>query len=100
MALCGWHVVPQGVKARLHGKLYRESGMVIDMDDRPRIVTPPAESLMTVEDLAAWAQVSVRTVREWAAEGTGPRRIRLGRGVRYRVGDVLAWAATRYEDVA
>ena len=35
--------------------------------------------------------VSIKTIRNWRSARTGPRPLRLGGLVRYRVGDITAW---------
>lgn len=50
-----------------------------------------SETHLTVEQLAERFQVSVKTVYKWNYNGRGPRRIRVGRCVRYRLRDVVAW---------
>jgi len=42
----------------------------------------------TVADLICH---SVRTIQKWRVSGCGPQYVKLGRSVRYRRGDVLAW---------
>ena len=55
-------------------------------------MAPTAKSkLLTTEQLAELLGVPVRTLYSWRARGTGPRGIRVGRGLRFRVGDVEAW---------
>ncbi len=49
------------------------------------------ESLMTVQDVAAYLGVPVATVFAWNSRGTGPKRYRVGKYVRYRQADVDAW---------
>lgn len=50
---------------------------------------------LTVDDLADRVQVPVRTVYDWNTRGTGPTYIRIGRYVRYREADVVAWENAR-----
>lgn len=50
---------------------------------------------MTVEDLAAFLVVPVASVYAFNSRGSGPRRIRVGRYVRYRRKDVDAWIDQR-----
>ena len=38
---------------------------------------------------------SVRTIQKWRVTGNGPEFYKLGRSVRYRLCDVLAWAEAR-----
>ena len=37
--------------------------------------------------------VSSRTLQSWRSDGLGPPFLRVGRSVRYRLGDLLAWMA-------
>jgi excisionase family DNA binding protein len=56
------------------------------------------ESLMTVEQVADYLNVPVKTVYRWRLTGTGPRGARVGRYVRYRKADVEAWVERRVEE--
>jgi predicted DNA-binding transcriptional regulator AlpA len=47
--------------------------------------------LWSVEDVAAYLRVPVQTVYSWRAKGTGPRARRVGKYLRYRPEDVIAW---------
>lgn len=47
--------------------------------------------MLTVEELAAYLQVPENTVYRWNTRGTGPRRRRVGRHVRYDWKDVEEW---------
>ncbi|WP_127563068.1 helix-turn-helix transcriptional regulator [Nioella ostreopsis] len=38
---------------------------------------------------------SVRTIQKWRVKGNGPGYYKLGRSVRYRLDEVLAWADAR-----
>lgn len=49
---------------------------------------------LTIDDLAERYQVPVATVRYWRLRGTGPKAVKIGRFVRYRVEDVFAWERT------
>jgi excisionase family DNA binding protein len=49
------------------------------------------DTLMTVQDVAAYLGVPVATVYQWNSRGHGPTRYRLGKHVRYRRSDVEAW---------
>jgi predicted DNA-binding transcriptional regulator AlpA len=46
-------------------------------------------------DLAEREGVPLETVYAWNKDGTAPTRLRLGRHVRYRLADVLAWERSR-----
>ena len=49
------------------------------------------DELLSPEDLAAFLKVPVGTVYQRNYKNTGPRRVRVGRHVRYRPADVEAW---------
>ncbi len=53
-------------------------------------VAVPA-ALLSAEDLAQYFGVPLATVYAWNSRGTGPRRVRVGRHVRYRTSDVERW---------
>jgi excisionase family DNA binding protein len=50
-----------------------------------------AESLMTVEELADYLSIPVKTVYRWRLTGVGPRGAKVGRYVRFRRADVDEW---------
>jgi hypothetical protein len=50
-----------------------------------------AQNLFSVEELAQFLEVSVRSVRRLLAAGVAPPRIRRRRRLMYPVNDVLAW---------
>lgn len=43
------------------------------------------------EDVSAALGIPVPTLYRWRSQGKGPRAMRLGRHLRYRVEDVEAW---------
>ncbi len=47
--------------------------------------------LLTSEELAGLLKVPVATLYRWRYQGTGPTAIRVGRHLRYRRRDVIAW---------
>ncbi|ERG63792.1 hypothetical protein L332_04905 [Agrococcus pavilionensis RW1] len=47
--------------------------------------------LLTEQELAAAMNYSRKTLQYWRQSGQGPPFIRLGRQVRYRVGEVVKW---------
>lgn len=55
-----------------------------------------AEQHLSLEDLARRESVPLQTVYGWNKTGTGPRYMRIGRYVRYRLADVIAWEESRY----
>lgn len=59
-----------------------------------------AERLLRPSDLADQLGVPVATIYRWNYTGDGPRRLRLGKHVRYRPSDVAAWLAQREEACA
>ena len=50
---------------------------------------------LSPEQLAEREGVPLQTVYGWNKTRTGPRFMRIGRHVRYRVADVLAWEEAR-----
>lgn len=56
------------------------------------------EKHLTVQDFAERVNVPEKTVYAWNSEGTGPRYMKIGRHVRYRLADVIAWENARYAD--
>lgn len=49
------------------------------------------EALLTIEDVADLLRTPVASLRYWRVLGTGPRGFIVGRRLRYRHDDVLAW---------
>ena len=47
--------------------------------------------LWTVQDVANFLQVPVQTLYSWRAQGNGPQARRVGKYLRYRPDDVIAW---------
>jgi predicted DNA-binding transcriptional regulator AlpA len=56
------------------------------------------EKHLTPSDLAEREGVPLKTVYQWNSTGTGPRYMRIGRHVRYRLADVIAWENERYAE--
>ena len=55
--------------------------------------TTTVPTLLTQKELATWLRKSPKTLEGIRRAGEGPRYVKLGRHVRYRVADVLAWIA-------
>jgi predicted DNA-binding transcriptional regulator AlpA len=53
--------------------------------------TPDGSALLNEKDAARFLSLSYRTLQSWRSEGRGPRYLRLGRSIRYRWDDLLAW---------
>ena len=53
-----------------------------------------ADQLMTLEEVADYLQVPVKTLYDWRHKGVGPSGMRVGRYVRYRRADIDAWLET------
>lgn len=51
------------------------------------------DALLTIEDVARISGLSVRTLYNRRARGTGPRGLNLGRSLRFSRADVDAWLA-------
>jgi DNA-binding transcriptional regulator YiaG len=53
------------------------------------------ERHLSMQDLADRCGVPLQTVRVWRVKGTGPRGMAIGKYVRYRLSDVMAWEESR-----
>lgn len=51
----------------------------------------PLETLLTPKQAADVLGVSIKTLEKWRSIDAGPQFVRLGRLVRYRPIDILAW---------
>jgi predicted DNA-binding transcriptional regulator AlpA len=49
------------------------------------------EALLTGREAAEFLRLSERTMERYRTAGTGPQYIAMGRAIRYRRRDVLAW---------
>lgn len=56
------------------------------------------EKHLTPDELAGREDVPKKTVYRWNSNGTGPRYMRIGNHVRYKLADVIAWENARYAD--
>jgi excisionase family DNA binding protein len=53
------------------------------------------EKHLTIDDLADRCGVPRMTVERWNSRGGGPAFMKIGRHVRYRLQDVIAWEESR-----
>lgn len=54
-----------------------------------------AEKHLTIDEFAERVNVPLATVYQWNSRGVGPRYLKIGRHVRYRLKDVVEWEAER-----
>ena len=54
-----------------------------------------SEKHLSVKDFAERQGVPVQTVYAWNKTGDAPPRMKIGRHVRYRLADVIAWEESR-----
>jgi excisionase family DNA binding protein len=59
------------------------------------IMAGSSDRPLTTIELADYLQVPVATVYQWSSRGIGPRQIRVGRHLRFRMADVQAWLDAR-----
>ncbi len=59
-----------------------------------------ADKHLAPKDLAEREGVPLATVHAWNRRRTGPRFMKIGRHVRYRLSDVIAWENSRYTDAS
>lgn len=53
--------------------------------------TVNVDRLWTVEEVAHYLSIPVKTLYFWRCQGSGPRSSRLGKHLRYRAEDVRDW---------
>jgi predicted DNA-binding transcriptional regulator AlpA len=68
------------------------------MTDSGAIPAWHPDQLLSPQQFCEWAQVSLRTYRQWCTDGHAPRRIRVGRHTRILARDAVAWAQSKYVD--
>jgi predicted DNA-binding transcriptional regulator AlpA len=51
----------------------------------------PVKRLLTVTDVAEFCSIAPETVRRMTERNAMPQPVRLGRAVRYRMGDIESW---------
>jgi excisionase family DNA binding protein len=49
------------------------------------------DSLVTEVQAAKFLNISIRTLQAWRIKLAGPRFVRVGRAIRYRRSDLIAW---------
>lgn len=54
-----------------------------------------APILLFTRDAARMLHLSERTMEDWRLKGRGPRYVRVGRSVRYRLADILTYIERR-----
>lgn len=55
------------------------------------------EQWIGIKDLASELDISLSTIYQWRAKGSGPRGARFGRHVRFHRADIDAWIAGRMD---
>ena len=66
--------------------------------DDPPLTPTTSERLLSVEELADYLEVPVKTIYTWRHRNTGPKGFRVGKHLRFRWHDVQAWVAQRIAD--
>jgi hypothetical protein len=59
-----------------------------------------AESLWSIDQVAAYLKVPVQTLRTWRKHRTGPPAARIGRHLRYDPAHVRSWVADRVREAS
>lgn len=54
--------------------------------------------LLTTDELADYLRVPISTIYAWNHRGSGPKRMRVGKRVLYRLSDVEAWLVEQEEE--
>lgn len=55
------------------------------------------DPLLSIDELAEYLGVSIKTIYDWRQNGRGPVGIRMGRHLKFAVSDVRAWLDNRRE---
>jgi predicted DNA-binding transcriptional regulator AlpA len=58
-----------------------------------------SDRLWSVQDVAVYLGIPLKTLYNWRTRGIGPRARRVGRYLRYEEQDVRAWFTTQSETV-
>jgi predicted DNA-binding transcriptional regulator AlpA len=53
--------------------------------------TTDLSAIVTEKEAARFLSMSFRTLQSWRSERKGPPYLKLGRSIRYRMSDLLAW---------
>ena len=71
----------------------RAGHLTLPFGDSPDSVA--GDRLLSVEELADYLEVPVKTIYTWRHRHTGPKGFRVGKYLRFRWGDVQTWVAQR-----
>ena len=63
--------------------------------ERIEMASTSLEKLLTEHDVARITGLSVASVRRWRLLRQGPRYLKIGAAVRYKLEDIEAWLASR-----
>ncbi|WP_376690094.1 helix-turn-helix transcriptional regulator [Wenzhouxiangella sp. EGI_FJ10409] len=58
----------------------------------------PNKSFLTTEEAAEYVGLQKSTLEAWRCRGGGPRFVKMGRAVRYRLVDLDAWIESRLRE--
>ena len=67
----------------------------LPFDDSTGPSTRHHDRLLSVEELADYLEVPVKTIYTWRHRNTGPKGFRVGKHLRFRWRDVQTWVAER-----
>lgn len=59
--------------------------------ERFEVSQHPIGPAVSTREAARFLGFSCAALKKWRAKGTGPRFVRVGRSIRYRIGDLLDW---------
>ena len=76
----------------LHNAMTLRNEQPLPLGDRPASLRG-AERLLSVQELADYLEVPVKTIYTWRHRNTGPRGFRVGKHLRFRWCDVESWLA-------
>jgi excisionase family DNA binding protein len=70
----------------------------LPFDETPDPPRRHDDRLLSVEELADYLEVPVKTIYTWRHRNTGPKGFRVGKHLRFRWRDVQNWVAQRIAD--
>lgn len=62
-----------------------------ELCQRAAVVGTDSGMLLHERDAADLLKLSMRTLQAWRCRGFGPRFVKVGRAIRYRQSDIIAW---------
>ena len=62
--------------------------------------TTTLEPLLTIDEVASYLRKPKKTLYAWRTRGLGPRAMKVGGDLRYKLADVESWLTGQYDGAA